>query len=233
MKAMILAAGEGRRMRPLTETTPKPLLTVAGKPLIEHHIERLGAAGFDEIVVNVSHHGQQLIDFLGDGSRWRVVISISAERSPLETAGGIVQALPRLGDAPFLLVNGDVYTDYPFGQLRDVTLAEKGAHLVLVSNPDHHSAGDFVLQDSSVVQRSTEPALEGVATATYSGIGVYDPQLFRDCVPGKRPLKPLLDAAIAESRLSGERYEGLWEDVGTPERLADLNRRFPSDSASQ
>ena len=234
MKAMILAAGEGRRMRPLTEAAPKPLLTVAGKPLIEHHIERLGAAGFDEIVVNVSHLGQQLIDFLGDGSRWRVVISISAEQSPLETACGIVQALPRLGDAPFLLVNGDVYTDYPFAQLRDVTPAEKGAHLVLVSNPDHHPMGDFVLQDSSVVHLpSTEPALEGVATATYSGIGVYDPQMFRDCVPGKRPLKPLLDGAIAESKLSGERYEGLWEDVGTPERLADLNRRFPSDSASQ
>ena len=234
MKAMILAAGEGRRMRPLTEATPKPLLKVAGKPLIEHHIERLGAAGFDEIVVNVSHLGQQLIDFLGDGSRWRVVISISAEQKALETAGGIVQALPRLGDAPFLLVNGDVYTDYPFAHLNDTAPVEKGAHLVLVPNPDHHPMGDFVLQDSSVVGLpSADPALEGVATATYSGIGVYDPALFRDCVPGKRPLKPLLDGAIAESRLSGERYGGLWKDVGTPERLSDLNRRFPSDSASQ
>ena len=234
MKAMILAAGEGRRMRPLTEATPKPLLKVAGKPLIEHHIERLSAAGFDEIVVNVSHLGQQLIDFLGDGSRWRVVISISAEQKALETAGGIVQALPRLGDAPFLLVNGDVYTDYPFAHLNDTAPVEKGAHLVLVPNPDHHPMGDFVLQDSSVVGLpSADPALEGVATATYSGIGVYDPALFRDCVPGKRPLKPLLDGAIAESRLSGERYGGLWKDVGTPERLSDLNRRFPSDSASQ
>ena len=234
MKAMILAAGEGRRMRPLTEATPKPLLKVAGKPLIEHHIERLGAAGFDEIVVNVSHLGQQLIDFLGDGSRWRVVISISAEQNALETAGGIVQALPRLGDAPFLLVNGDVYTDYPFAQLSDTAPVEKGAHLVLVPNPDHHPMGDFVLQDSFVVRLpSAEPAPEGVATATYSGIGIYDPAMFKHCVSGKRPLKPLLDEAIAESRLSGEHYEGLWEDVGTPQRLAELNHRFPSDSANQ
>ena len=234
MKAMILAAGEGRRMRPLTEVTPKPLLKVAGRALIEHHIERLSAAGFDEIVVNVSHLGQQLVDFLGDGSRWRVVISISAEQTPLETAGGIVQALPRLGDAPFLLVNGDVYTDYPFAQLRDAAPTDKGAHIVLVPNPDHHPKGDFELQNSSVVHLpSTVPAAEGAATATYSGIGIYDPAMFKHCVPGKRPLKPLLDGAIAENRLSGERYEGLWEDVGTPERLADLNRRFPSDSANQ
>ena len=141
MKAMILAAGEGRRMRPLSDVKPKPLLEVAGRPLIEHHIARLSAAGFSEIVVNVSHLGHQLVDFLGDGSQWRVAISISAERTPLETAGGVIRALPRLGDAPFLLVNGDVFTDYPFAQLRETAPAKRGAHIVLVPNPAHRPEG--------------------------------------------------------------------------------------------
>ena len=234
MKAMILAAGEGRRMRPLTDVTPKPLLEVAGKPLIEHHIARLGAAGFTEIVVNVSHLGQQLVDFLGDGSQWQVAISISAEQTPLETAGGIVQALPHLGDAPFLLVNGDVLTDYPFAQLRETAPAERGAHIVLVPNPDHHPLGDFGLQEGRVVLRPpTEPEADDPMTGTYSGIGVYDPAMFHDCVPGKQPLKPLLDSAIADGALTGELYQGVWEDVGTPERLTALNQRFPSDSANQ
>ena len=150
MKAMILAAGEGRRMRPLTDVMPKPLLMVAGKPLIEHHIARLGAAGFTEIVVNVSYLGQQLVDFLGDGSQWQVAISISSEQTPLETAGGIIQALPHLGDAPFLLVNGDVFTDYPFAQLRETAPAKRGAHIVLVPNPAHRPEGDFLLSDRRV-----------------------------------------------------------------------------------
>ena len=234
MKAMILAAGEGRRMRPLTDVTPKPLLEVAGKPLIEHHIARLGAAGFTEIVVNVSHLGQQLVDFLGDGSRWQVAISISAEQTPLETAGGIIQALPSLGDAPFLLVNGDVFTDYPFAQLRETAPPERGAHIVLVPNPEHHPLGDFTLQDGSVDHLpSTELESGDPMVATYSGIGVYDPGLFADCVPGRHPLKPLLDEAISRASLSGELYDGIWEDVGTPDRLTALNQRFPSDSASQ
>jgi MurNAc alpha-1-phosphate uridylyltransferase len=269
MKAMILAAGEGRRMRPLTDVTPKPLLEVGGTPLIEHHIARLSAAGFTEIVVNVSYLGQQLVDFLGDGSQWQVAISISAEQTPLETAGGIIQALPRLGDAPFLLVNGDVFTDYPFAQLRETAPAERGAHIVLAPNPAHRPRGDFLLsgrsvealplgaehldasQDVSAKQTSLSEvnqsadthcvsALTQVSTssvdsniATYSGIGVYDPVMFQDCAPGKRPLKPLLDAAIYSGSLSGELYEGVWEDVGTPERLTALNRRFPSDSANQ
>ena len=269
MKAMILAAGEGRRMRPLTDTTPKPLLEVAGKPLIEHHIARLAAAGFTEIVVNVSHLGQQLVDFLGDGSQWQVGISISAEQTPLETAGGIIQALQHLSDAPFLLVNGDVFTDYPFAQLRETAPAERGAHIVLVPNPAHRPKGDFLLSDrriedlpvaaessdatqdvapeqtpSSEVNQSTDThcvsALAQSSTsslnsgsATYSGIGVYDPAMFHDCVPGKQPLKPLLDSAIADGALTGELYQGVWEDVGTPERLTALNRRFPSDSANQ
>ena len=234
MKAMILAAGEGRRMRPLTDVTPKPLLDVAGKPLIEHHIARLSAAGFREIVVNVSHLGQQVVDFLGDGSQWQVAISISVEQTPLETAGGIIQALPRLGDAPFLLVNGDVFSDYPFAQLRETAPAERGAHIVLVPNPTHHPLGDFALQEGRVALRSpTEPEADDPITVTYSGIGVYDPAMFHDCVPGKQALKPLLDSAIAEGVLTGELYQGVWEDVGTPERLAALNRRFPSDSANQ
>ena len=269
MKAMILAAGEGQRMRPLTDVTPKPLLEVAGKPLIEHHIARLGAAGFTEIVVNVSHLGQQLVDFLGDGSQWEVVISTSSEQTPLETAGGIIQALPHLGDVPFLLVNGDVFTDYPFAQLREITPAERGAHIVLVPNPAHRPGGDFVLSDRRVkdlpVAAESSDAAEDVArertslsevnqspdshyvsglaqssgssfnsgSATYSGIGVYDPAMFHDCAPGKQPLKPLLDSAIADGALTGELYQGVWEDVGTPERLTALNRRFPSDSANQ
>ena len=234
MKAMILAAGEGRRMRPLTDVTPKPLLEVSGKPLIEHHITRLGAAGFTEIVVNVSHLGQQLVDFLGDGRQWQVEISISAEQTPLETAGGIIQALPHLGDAPFLLVNGDVFTDYPFAQLRETAPTERGAHIVLVPNPEHHPLGDFTLQEGRVGNcPSTQQATGSPTAATYSGIGVYDPAMFHDCVPGKQPLKPLLDSAIANGALTGELYQGMWEDVGTPERLTALNQRFPSDSANQ
>lgn len=269
MKALILAAGEGRRMRPLTDVTPKPLLEVAGKPLIEHHIARLAAAGFTEIVVNVSHLGQQLVDFLGDGSQWQVAIAISAEQTPLETAGGIIQALPHLGDAPFLLVNGDVFTDYPFAQLRETAPAERGAHIVLVPNPAHRPEGDFLLSDrcvkdlpvaadswdanqdvaqkqtpgpeanrsvgrhrvSALEQNSNSSLFNG--SATYSGIGVYGPGLFADCAPGKQPLKPLLDNAIADGALTGELYQGVWEDVGTPERLTALNQRFPSDSANQ
>ena len=256
-------------MRPLTDVTPKPLLEVAGKPLIGHHIARLAAAGFTEIVVNVSHLGQQLVDFLGDGSQWEVLISTSSEQTPLETAGGIIQALPHLGDAPFLLVNGDVFTDYPFAQLREMAPAERGAHIVLVPNPAHRSGGDFLLSDCRVkdlpVVAESLDATEDVAqkqtsvpeanltvgrhrvselpqgstssvnagSATYSGIGVYDPAMFHDCVPGKRPLKPLLDSAIADGALTGELYQGVWEDVGTPERLTALNQRFPSDSANQ
>jgi len=234
MKAMILAAGEGRRMRPLTDVTPKPLLEVAGKPLIEHHIARLSAAGFSEIVVNVSYLGQRLVEFLEDGSQWQVAISISPEQAPLETAGGIIQALPRLGDTPFLLVNGDVFTDYPFARLREMVPAERGAHIVLVPNPEHHPRGDFALQDGCVGHRLSNQALTTeLMVATYSGIGVYDPALFLECAPGRRPLKPLLDEAIARASLSGELYQGLWEDVGTLDRLTALNQRFPSDSASQ
>ena len=246
MKAMILAAGEGRRMQPLTDLTPKPLLRVSGRPLIEHHIVRLEEAGFTELVVNVSHLGQQLIDFLGDGSRWNVCVTISKEPTPLETAGGIIQALPLLGDEPFLLVNGDIYTDYPFAQLSERKPTDVGAHIVLVPNPTHNPEGDFLLGESCVESRelaviaadmgAPEQSTASSMTprgATYSGMGVYSTAFFASWPAGKQPLKPLLDAAIATNLLSGELYHGIWEDVGTPERLTDLNERFPSGSASQ
>ena len=234
MKAMILAAGEGRRMRPLTDVKPKPLLEVAGRPLIEHHISTLSAAGFREIVVNVSHFGQQLVDFLGDGSQWRVDIAISVEQTPLETAGGIIHALSRLGNKPFLLVNGDVFTDYPLAKLRETAPLKRGAHIVLVPNPKHHPLGDFALQGDRVGQLpSIETVVGDPMGVTYSGIGVYDPALFADSELGRQPLKPLLDEAISRASLSGELYEGMWEDVGTPQRLTALNQKFPSDSANQ
>ena len=237
MKAMLLAAGEGRRMKPLTDVRPKPLLTVAGRPLIEHHIVRLRDAGVTDIVVNVSYLGQQLVEFLGDGSRWGVELTVSEETAPLETAGGVVQALPYLGDQPFLLVNGDIYTDFPFVTLRRVSLIAGGGYVVLVANPDHHPEGDFCLhehrlgfiEDNASV---SEPA-GYIQSMTYSGIGLYDPQLFTAEAPGKNPLRPLLDRAVAGALLQGELYRGVWEDIGTPERLASINTRFPSVPVSQ
>lgn len=212
MRAMILAAGRGERMRPLTDHTPKPLLPVGPEPLIGHHLRRLRAAGIEEVVINLAHLGEQLPAALGDGSRYGLRIHYSPEPDgALETAGGIRHALHLLGDAPFLLVNGDVYTDFPFETLRQ---ALKGLmHLVLIPNPDHHPNGDFALDASGQV------ALEG-ERLTYAGIGVYDPKLFRDLPPGRRPLAPLLKEAIAASQVSGECFTGCWIDVGTPERLA-------------
>ena len=237
MKAMVLAAGEGRRMRPLTDVTPKPLLTVAGRPLIEHHIVRLRDAGVTEIVVNVSYLGQQLVEFLGDGSRWGVELKASKEAAPLETAGGVVQALPCLGDQPFLLVNGDIYTDFPFAKLREVSLISGGGYLVLVANPPHHPEGDFCLHGHRLACVENTALAGGSAASiqslTYSGIGLYDPQLFAAEAPGKNPLRPLLDRAVAGELLQGELYSGVWEDIGTPERLASINARFPSVPVSQ
>ena len=222
MKAMILAAGKGERMRPLTEHTPKPLLEVGGRPLIEHHIHRLAAAGFRELVINVSHLGEQIVDFCGDGSRWGVGIELSPEDEPLETAGGIINALPLLGDGPFLVVNGDVWTDYPFEKLAQKALAgPAGAHLVLVDNPVQHPLGDFRLEEGNVAE------LTGDETGlTYSGIGVYAPEFFDGIPPGKSPLRPLLGRAIKGEVLTGEHYSGEWTDVGTPERLAQLDARL-------
>jgi MurNAc alpha-1-phosphate uridylyltransferase len=214
MKAIILAAGRGERMRPLTESTPKPLLRAGGQCLIEYHLAALARAGVHEIVINHSWLGQQIVDYLGDGARYGVRIVYSAEgEPPLETAGGIIQALPLLGSEPFILVNGDIWTDYDFTRLPG-TLTGK-AHLVLVDNPPHHAGGDFALE-SHILKNSGDKL-------TYSGIGVFSPSLFAGMPGGVRPLAPILRAAIAQGAISGEWYRGQWWDIGTPERLQQLD----------
>ena len=221
MKAMILAAGRGERMRPLTDVTPKPLLTVAGKPLIERHIEALVAAGFTELIINHAWLGEKIEAALGDGSRFGATISYSPEGDQgLETGGGILHALPLLteGDEnkPFLVINGDVVTDYDFRNVLSLqqTSLERMAHLVLVPNPAFHPDGDFSLQ-SGLVKSA------GKTQYTFSGIGVYHPQLFAGINDGTFPLAPLLRNAMDQSQVSGELYNGLWVDVGTRERLHD------------
>lgn len=227
MKAMILAAGRGERMRPLTDTCPKPLLAVGGRPLIEWHIRALAAAGIDEIVINHAWLGEVLEAALGDGSRLGVRIAWSREYAlGLETAGGIAKALPLLGAEPFLVVNGDVYCqpDYHALQRIAATLRPDGdlAHLLVVPNPEHHPQGDFVLDARRLVP-------EGPARLTFSGIGAYHPALFADVTPGTRaPLGPLLRAAIARGVVGASRWDGLWRDIGTPERLAELDRLLQS-----
>jgi len=217
MKAFILAAGRGERMRPLTDHTPKPLLEAGGKPLIVWHLERLAAAGFREIVINHAHLGMQIEAALGDGSRWGLHIDYSAEPpGALETAGGIATALPLLGNEAFLVVNGDVYCDWDFSRAQQLT--DRKAHLVMVANPAHHTGGDFSLDGERVVYAN------GEQTFTYAGFGVFSPAFFAGIKPGTvMKLRPLLDAAIAAGTLSGERYDGRWVDVGTPQRLAELD----------
>ena len=222
MKAFILAAGRGERMRPLTDHTPKPLLFAGGKPLIVWHLERLADAGFTEVVINHAHLGAQIEAVLGDGAHWGLHIRYSPEPpGALETAGGIAQALPLLGSEPFLVVNGDVYCDIDFGRFSRLT--EQGwqpaAHLVMVANPAHHSGGDFSLDGERVV------FADGGPTFTYAGVGVFSPDFFSAAPPGSvMKLRPLLDAAIAAGTLTGERFAGRWVDVGTPQRLAELNQ---------
>ncbi|MEY3201635.1 MAG: hypothetical protein RIR70_1185 [Pseudomonadota bacterium] len=215
MKAMILAAGRGERMRPLTDHTPKPLLAVGGKPLIVWHLERLRAAGFDDIVINHAHLGQAIEAALGDGAAWGVRIRYSPEKEALETAGGIAQALPLLGEAPFLVVNGDVFCDWPFE--RAAHLGGSPAHLVLVPNPPHHPGGDFALEAGVLTD-------EGAMRYTFSGIGVYQPAFFAGVARGeKAKLAPLLREAMKVGQVSAELFTGHWEDVGTPERLSALD----------
>ena len=225
MKAMLLAAGRGMRMRPLTDHTPKPLLQAGGKSLIAWHIENLARAGINEIVINHAHLGQQSENTLGDGGKFHVRITYSPENPALETAGGIAQALPLLGDAPFAVINSDIYCDYDFTQLpvRAIALAEHGdaAHLVLVHNPAHHPDGDFNLQNGRVSDHA--PKL------TFSGIGVYQPDLFVNIPRGNSAqLAPLLRAQMAQNRVSGELYNGQWVDVGTPQRLEELDHNLRS-----
>jgi MurNAc alpha-1-phosphate uridylyltransferase len=226
MRAMILAAGRGERMRPLTDHLPKPLLPVGGKPLIVWHLERLAAAGVREVVINHAHLGEVLTAALGDGATWGLRLRYSPEPpGALETAAGIARALPHLGTAPFLVVNGDVFADWDFRRAAGLAagLARTGqlAHLVLVDNPAHHPHGDFGLDDGRLVPA----APPSTAALTYAGIGVFAPALFAG-VPTDRPMKlrPLLDAALAAGRLDGERFTGRWVDVGTPARLAQLDR---------
>lgn len=215
---MILAAGRGERMRPLTDHTPKPLLTVAGRPLIEHTIMQLAAAGFTELVINHAHLGQQIETALGNGNRLGAEIVYSPEGEALETAGGIVNALPLLGKDPFLVVNGDIACDFPYASLKERPIAL--AHLVLIDNPEHHPQGDFHLTDSGLVKDENDRRL------TFSGIGVYHPELFAATPPGKSKLAPILRQVMAASQVTGEHYRGFWMDIGTPERLQALDERL-------
>ena len=217
MKAMILAAGRGVRMRPLTDARPKSLLAVGGKPLIVWQLEKLARAGFGEAVINHAHLGDMIEAALGDGSRFGLSIRYSPEAEALETAGGIALALPLLGTAPFLVINADIYSDYDFSALARVDLQDRLAHLVLVDNPPQHPRGDFALEAGRVREA-------GRQLLTFSGIGVYAPRLFGGIPPGaKVPLAPLLRKAMAAERVSGEHFHGSWHDIGTAERLQALD----------
>lgn len=212
MKAMILAAGRGERMRHLTEHTPKPLLRVGGKALIEYSIENLAAAGFRDLVINVAYLGRQIVEFCGDGRQWGVKIAYSDEGdSALETAGGIAKALPLLGDQPFLVVNSDIVCDFPLASLRGKIVDR--AHLIVIDNPLHHPGGDFSLDNNGLL------AEQGNKKFTFSGIGVYHPALFAGIPIAPLKLRPVLNQAMHERRVSGEKFHGLWLDIGTPERL--------------
>ncbi len=219
---MILAAGRGERMRPLTDSLPKPLLEVRGKPLIVRHIERLSNGGFNDIVVNVAHLGHMIMERLGDGKAYGVNIAYSREEVALETAGGIANALDLLGKDPFLVVNSDIFCDYDYSDLIQHSSEMPGtlAHLVLVGNPAHHPEGDFFFEKGKLVPMGKEKL-------TYSGIGLYHPDLFCEIERGKpAKLAPLLRHAISEGRVTGTLHRGTWIDVGTPERLYELNGRI-------
>jgi len=222
MRAMILAAGRGERLRPLTDTLPKALVEAGGKPLIAWHLERLARAGCAHVVINVSHLGERIAQRVGDGARYGLRVSYSREPQPLETAGGIAAALPQLGAEPFLVVNADIYCECDLGRLLRLELGERRAHLVLIPNPPHHPNGDFTLEAGRV----------GNAAApryTYAGISVLSPALIAGVRPGeKAQLAPLLRAAADRGLVSGERYDGVWHDVGTAERLAELHARLVS-----
>lgn len=217
MHAMILAAGRGERLRPLTDSTPKPLLKAGSMLLIEHHLHALSAAGFSDIVINIGHLGEQIIDYLGDGSRYQLAIHYSDERNAvLETGGGIVKALPLLKSDPFLVINGDIWTDIDLSLLPEKL--DSLAHLILVKNPPHHPHGDFSLQDGLVKQKK-----DNHRSWTYSGMAIYSHALFDQCREERFALAPLLWEHIANNQVTGEIYEGLWFDIGTRERLDNLN----------
>lgn len=237
-RAMILAAGLGERMRPLTEHTPKPLLKAGGKPLIEWQIARLRQAGFGELVINHAHLGHLIEAHFGDGSQFGVRIAWSPESIPLETAGGIANALALLGEAPFLVCNGDVYSEYDYACLHPmltdmVSNRERLAHLVLVDNPPHHPLGDFRLTSASKVSSDETDPSPVLPRLTFSGIACYRPELFAGIRPGdKARLAPLLVEAMRSGRVTGEYFSGRWEDVGTPSRLQALDLELDAHAIS-
>jgi len=229
MRAMILAAGRGERLRPLTDSLPKPLLQVGSKALIEYHLERLAAAGFQDVVINQGHLGHLLPEHLGNGERWRLRIHWSVEPpEALETGGGIVQALPLLGQGPFLLVNGDVFTDYPLARLRAIKC--DCAHLVLVPNPPHNPKGDFGLQGARI--RNPLSNSPDASYHTFGGLAVYHPRLFEGCKPGRYSIVPLLRKTVDESLVTGELYCGQWMDIGNLERLQALRQTLDATSGT-
>jgi N-acetyl-alpha-D-muramate 1-phosphate uridylyltransferase len=220
MRAMILAAGRGERMRPLTDTVPKPLLKAGGKPLIQHHVEALAAAGVREIIVNLAWKGAMIRDTLGDGAAFGIRILYSDEgETALETGGGVFKALPMLGVEPFLVVSADIWTDYDFGRCAQRLGARDVAYFVLAPNPDFHARGDFGLVEDRV-NDGDGPRY------TYANIGVFRPEFFGACAPGKFPLAPLMYEWIRKGRVGGELYEGRWRNIGTPEQLAQLDREL-------
>jgi MurNAc alpha-1-phosphate uridylyltransferase len=221
MKAMILAAGRGERMRPLTDVLPKPLLTVAGKPLIVYHLEKLSALGIQEVVINIAYLGDKIRHALGDGSDWGLSIVYSEEPEPLETAGALLHALPLLGEEPFLLINGDVWTDMDFSILANAPLHSAVACLFFVSNPIHHSRGDYSLSSDSRVNNTSSDT-----QYTFSGLALIDPSMMT-LYPHKKhkfPLREVFDFYIERQQLAGQYYQGEWCDVGTPERLAEVEQ---------
>lgn len=238
MKVMILAAGLGKRMLPLTAHTPKPLLPVADKPLISHHLERLQRAGFNQVVINTAHLGEQIEASLGNGEKFGLSIRYSHEEQALETAGGIIKALPLLGEQPFLVINGDVWSDLPLSALKSCERFFGNnhlAHLVLVNNPPHHPEGDFILDAGNALSASEDAFLlknkaDGIVETayTFSGISVLSPELFAGCPAGSLALAPILKNAIERGQVSGSLYQGAWWDVGTPGRLKELDQLLSS-----
>ncbi len=224
MKAMILAAGRGERMRPLTDVLPKPLLSVAGKPLIQYHLEALQRAGVQDIVINHAWLGHLLPQHLGSGQQFGVHISYSDEGTEgLETAGGIKKALPLLGDAPFIVVNGDVFSDYPYQKLSGLLAADCLAHLVLVPNPLQHPKGDFGINAQGYAQA------EASQSFTFSGIAIYRPEFFSEVAEGKQKLAPYLRRAMQQNKVTAELYQGIWHDIGTVQRLTELSAQLESE----
>ena len=218
MRAMILAAGRGERLRPLTDTVPKPLIDINGKSLIEYHLENLARAGFREVVINLAHLGDMIRDKLGAGANWGVNIHYSQEPTgALDTGGGIQQALPLLGESPFAIINGDIFCQYPLARLRAIKCDH--AHLVLVPNPEHNPEGDFALQGGHIIP-------DGQPGFTFSGISVYHPRFFASAPGGRYSVVPMLRAAAAQRHVTGEIYRGVWHDIGTSERLDNLRGQF-------